>query len=307
MENEKNLQSRDFKLLREIGVDRIRRDTKLDISRIEDILEKRFDRFDYVRAKGFIHILEKEYGLDLSDWLEEYRLSCPIEHQEEEEKEIQRGYCKQVQQKKTRVLIAGFVLVCTICFVLIKLFSGNLNSETKNSETAQISSNQNAQDVQASQVDANLETKSPIQEPKRSQEAGNQGESQENIEQSISSQTQEKPQIEKPIHELGKIMFESVDWSAEHQLSLQFERPIWVGIVDLESKKRIAQTQKSYEIPLDGERLIYIAYGSFEASIGEYKERFRTYKPIFLIYTHEGGLRNVTREEFVLANGGVEW
>ena len=58
--------------LRGIGIEQISKATKLATSKIEDVLEKRFDRLDRTRARGFVHILEREYKVDLSEWLEEY-------------------------------------------------------------------------------------------------------------------------------------------------------------------------------------------------------------------------------------------
>lgn len=55
--------------LKSIGLKELGKTTKLATSKIEDILEKRFDKIDRVRAKGFITILEREYGVDLRDWL----------------------------------------------------------------------------------------------------------------------------------------------------------------------------------------------------------------------------------------------
>lgn len=58
--------------LREIGVNKINQDTKLSISVIENILEKRFDKIQRIWVVGFLAILEREYGVDLSEWLQEY-------------------------------------------------------------------------------------------------------------------------------------------------------------------------------------------------------------------------------------------
>lgn len=55
--------------LKAIGLKEISKSTKLASSKIEDVLEKRFDKIDKVRAKGFIAILEREYGVDLRDWI----------------------------------------------------------------------------------------------------------------------------------------------------------------------------------------------------------------------------------------------
>jgi cytoskeletal protein RodZ len=41
-------------------------------STLEHILNKRFDKLNPVKAKGFIKILEREFDLDLSDWMQEF-------------------------------------------------------------------------------------------------------------------------------------------------------------------------------------------------------------------------------------------
>lgn len=60
--------------LKGIGTKEINKATKLTTNKIEDILEKRFDKIDRIRAKGFINILEREYNLNLSGWLNEYAI-----------------------------------------------------------------------------------------------------------------------------------------------------------------------------------------------------------------------------------------
>lgn len=60
--------------LKGIGIKEINKTTRLTTNKIDDILQKRFDKIESVRAKGFISILEREYGLDLSAWLKEYAL-----------------------------------------------------------------------------------------------------------------------------------------------------------------------------------------------------------------------------------------
>nr|QGT50337.1 hypothetical protein Helico5904_0090 [uncultured Helicobacter sp.] len=75
MQDRIDMQALDKKLqgLKKIGIKEISKSTKLASSKIEDVLEKRFDNIDKVRAKGFINILEREYGIDLSDWILAYQ------------------------------------------------------------------------------------------------------------------------------------------------------------------------------------------------------------------------------------------
>lgn len=63
------LLDKELEKLKAIGLKELSKTTKLASSKIEDVLEKRFDKIDSVRAKGFIAILEREYNVDLRDWI----------------------------------------------------------------------------------------------------------------------------------------------------------------------------------------------------------------------------------------------
>ncbi|GMB96215.1 hypothetical protein [Helicobacter sp. NHP22-001] len=54
------------------GIKTIVQETKLANPKIKAILAKDFDSMQRVHAAGFLQILEKEYGVDLSQWLVEY-------------------------------------------------------------------------------------------------------------------------------------------------------------------------------------------------------------------------------------------
>lgn len=83
--------------LKAIGADAISDKTNLSIEKIEDVLEKRFDKIDKVRAKGFMAILEREYGLDLRDWL------LAKEHlQKEDSKSVSAVIAKQDEEERAQ-------------------------------------------------------------------------------------------------------------------------------------------------------------------------------------------------------------
>lgn len=62
----------DFNKLKQMDIEEVHRKTRITLVRLQDILEKRFDNIDSVRAHGFIKILERELQLDLSEWIKEY-------------------------------------------------------------------------------------------------------------------------------------------------------------------------------------------------------------------------------------------
>lgn len=121
--------------LRKIGVKKINQDTKLSIGVIENILEKRFEKIQRVWIVGFLAILEREYGVDLSEWLEEYDVylaqNVPDSADVYKIKELeldtqyqfnasQKGFPISLKQILSIVLgLCGVVVV----FFLIKVFS----------------------------------------------------------------------------------------------------------------------------------------------------------------------------------------
>lgn len=280
--------------LKKIGVEKIKEDTHLDTNKITDILEKRFDKLDYVRAKGFIYILEKEYHLDLSDWLEEYHLAHPQMDNEEQEK--REHYSNEVRQKK----ITFYLCVLGVCIVLIVVGQMFFNVAFLDSK-------------KQAEIPPHTSTETLSQNPSQENHNPNEVKTEEIVppkENPMPKKEEEKkiePRILKPMSELGNAVFDDLSLEPDSILYLEFSKPVWVGVVSLDSKKRTAKISKEFDIPLDRESLIYIAYGSFVASLNGDEKEFKTYKPIFLTYSKEGGLREITKEEFVILNGGIEW
>ncbi|WP_343353706.1 hypothetical protein V3I05_00845 [Helicobacter mastomyrinus] len=101
MQDKNNVSLLDSELakLKAIGLKEISKSTKLANSKIEDVLEKRFDKIDRVRAKGFIAILEREYDVDLRDWLLLYERS-----KNEDIKSVSQVIAKQDEEQRAQRL-----------------------------------------------------------------------------------------------------------------------------------------------------------------------------------------------------------
>lgn len=62
----------DLERLKQIGTAKISERTHIRADMINAILNKEFDKVHAVKARGFITILEREFGIDLDDWLLEF-------------------------------------------------------------------------------------------------------------------------------------------------------------------------------------------------------------------------------------------
>lgn len=275
--------------LKEIGKEKIREKTNLDLGKIEDILEKRFEKIAPVRAKGFIQVLQKAYGLDLSSWLEEYY-------------EFQTNHKEKPRVKQEISQDKSSYLFWVACIALVVVGGGVLYWIYIKSHTLKTAQLQNIkQNIQVESHQAEMtevlkqeDVQSPILEEKVKEE-------------NLRSEEQDIQTPPKAISEYGKSVFGEIAYNEENVLFISAETPLWVGIINLDTKKRIAKTKKEFEIPLDKQLLINIARGGFNASLDDEEKYFNTYKPVYLIYTIKGGLREISKEEFMGLNGGVEW
>ena len=103
------------KLLKLDPVD-ISQKTFISIDEIKAILDKRFEVFVKTKAIGFIKILEREYELDLSQWLEEYEEYLSENKSKNEEIFVvaKDQESSILDNKKTLYLISGFIIVAIL-------------------------------------------------------------------------------------------------------------------------------------------------------------------------------------------------
>lgn len=272
--------------LKEIGVEKIREKTNLDAGKIEDILEKRFEKIAPVRAKGFIQVLQKTFDVDLSDWLTEYYQS-------------QKNLPEEKKEKKSEELESkSNALFWVACVGLLVVGGGLLYwmyLKSQNTETQPIQKQIIQVQPQEVVVEEVLEV-APIPEEVSSQEQKTQG-----------VLVAKKEVVKKELDEYGESVFPNIAFNEENLLFITADTPLWVGIINLDTKKRVAKTKKEFEIPLDKQLLINIARGGFSASLDDEEKYFNTYKPVYLIHTIKGGLKQISKEEFMSLNGGVEW
>ncbi|WP_163566051.1 hypothetical protein [Helicobacter suis] len=85
-------------MLKEKGIAQIVQTTKIANPRIKAILEKDFNSLQRVHAVGFLQILEKEYRIDLSQWLVEYDKKNSFAGPKESPKEVNPAPAPQEQK-----------------------------------------------------------------------------------------------------------------------------------------------------------------------------------------------------------------
>lgn len=100
---------------------------------LDDIVNKRFDKINPVKAKGLIKILEREFDLDLSDWISEFEKSQ--KDKEPQLTTIDKINIEAVSSDKkpvSKTALALFILAATLGAGYILYFQQNSVSSEAN-------------------------------------------------------------------------------------------------------------------------------------------------------------------------------
>lgn len=111
----------DFEKLCSLRVEEIAEKTHIRINIVKAIVAKDFGAINAVKARGFISIIEKEFGFDLSEWLVEYSAFC---NDKESTNEIFETLSLSPRQEKesNNKLFLSIVLVIAVVFILWNIF-----------------------------------------------------------------------------------------------------------------------------------------------------------------------------------------
>ncbi|CBG39954.1 hypothetical protein [Helicobacter mustelae] len=135
--------------LKQIGIKKINQDTKISVGVIENILEKRFDKIQKVWIVGFLPIIEREYQVDLSPWLEEYNAYLQESAQEQKEDtykireldlDTQKQYYDRYKNKYLSRIwygIIGALVVILFLFYRFFMASDKIEIEKQNPSSTQ--------------------------------------------------------------------------------------------------------------------------------------------------------------------------
>lgn len=108
----------DLEKLKEIGATEIHKKTHISVAEINAIFNKDFSYFNRAKALGFIKILEREYGVDLSLWSDEYK-----EYDKDHAKEDGIFVSAEEEREGSSRVVVVAIIVAAVAVALFLLFS----------------------------------------------------------------------------------------------------------------------------------------------------------------------------------------
>lgn len=280
--------------LKQIGVKEISKTTKISINKLEDILEKRFTNLQRIRAVGFLNILEREYKVDLSQWLQEYDENVFVYDVLEDEKNLkknnldldtQKSYDDLLTHRKKESISKGkFYIAIIVAIVIILIYFGykSLHNPKQNQE----SSIQQTQEDNESFKNTS-DTESSSETPQETQE----------IKQPV--ELTQPAQINTPSVNNVDTLSDKTDGNL--QITISPDKDLWIQIINLDNDKtNEVLTTNPYTINLDGSKEL-ISFGHGEFSLTENNQTTKYDKPSIMrfLYIKGEGLKQIKYADFL--------
>lgn len=267
--------SEGLEALKDIGVQKIHEATHISRVHVQAFLHQCFDDMTKIQFLGFVSILEREYGVDLSDIkakaLEDFD-AVTLKTQEED-------VAKVFVSKKKRNLTIIYIATAIVIFVAFAMLTIT-NSDSPTS---------NINGVDDSVIDSAKNNMMIVDE--------------ENNE-SIEAIVEENNASIEIVEEAVEIKQESAEKSS---FKITPKHKLWLGYIDLSTYKR-DQKLFSDELSLDPEKdwLLTLGHGYISIEInGEVKE-FTNPKTVRFSYINKE-LKELTFKEFKSLNRDNEW
>ena len=305
--------------LKEIGIKEISRKTHIEPTFLQYIFDKNFEKLSRLNIRGYAKILQREYGVDLSELLAEYDAFMQENTPDESNKTVVSpkiaSYTPDDITNQRQGGGSGFFFWIVILAIIgggayyfdaykyVQNFIATLNEDNtsvsysqssivnevkKNIIDTNVTITQNAPKIEANS--SNVKISAPAEQ--------NVTVSSASVDQNAlkpSMAAQPAPKVEQNV---TKPLNEAV---------ITPKQRVWIGIINLENgQKTSSDTSKSVNINLDQRQLVVCGNGNIELKIGDKVTKYNPSRPArFLV--ENGDMKFLTYDEFVEMNKGKSW
>ena len=305
--------------LKEIGIKEISRKTHIEPTFLQYIFDKNFEKLSRLNIRGYAKILQREYGVDLSELLAEYDVFMQENTPDESKKTVVSpkiaSYTPDDITNQRQGGGSGFFFWIIILAIIgggayyfdaykyVQNFIATLNEDNtsvsysqssivnevkKNIIDTNVTITQNAPKIEANassvKISAPAEQNVTVSPASVDQNA---------LKPSMAAQP--APKVEQNV---TKPLNEAV---------ITPKQRVWIGIINLENgQKTSSDTSKSVNINLDQRQLVVCGNGNIELKIGDKVTKYNPSRPArFLV--ENGDMKFLTYDEFVEMNKGKSW
>lgn len=272
-----------FEELQELGAEKIHERTHISREKIELVLTKSYAEVNKIQFMGFLSILEREYGLDLSDIKQEY-----LQYEETHQSSLppkQSVILQPASNAKQKWMIAGIGLI--VILIAAGYFAQTNMANVPTEDVMKL--NSSAVEVVDESNDTNTAQVSEINAT--------------TDKNTTAEANATKPLKDQNISEAQKVQ----PLSVTDGLEIRPKSKVWVGLIDLENHQK-SQTVTKDPIKIDTSKnwLVVLGHGRLEIASGSENKVMKENGTVWFVYEN-GSLKRLTKAEFTERNGGNSW
>ena len=305
--------------LKEIGIKEISRKTHIEPTFLQYIFDKNFEKLSRLNIRGYAKILQREYGVDLSELLAEYDAFMQENTPDESNKTVVSpkiaSYTPDDITNQRQGGGSGFFFWIIILAIIgggayyfdaykyVQNFIASLNEDNTSVSYSQSSI---VNEVKKNIIDTNVTISQNT--PKIDANASSvkiSAPAEQNVTVSPASVDQNALKPSMAAQPAPKV--EQNVTKPLNEAIITPKQRVWIGIINLENgQKTSSDTSKSVNINLDQRQLVVCGNGNIELKIGDKVTKYNPSRPArFLV--ENGDMKFLTYDEFVEMNKGKSW
>lgn len=305
--------------LKEIGIKEISRKTHIEPTFLQYIFDKNFEKLSRLNIKGYAKILQREYGVDLSELLTEYDAFMQENTPDESNKTVVSpkiaSYTPDDITNQRQSGGSGFFFWIVILAIIggsayyfdaykyVQNFIATLNEDNTSVSYSQSSI---VNEVKKNIIDTNVtitQNTPKIEANASSVKISAPAEQNVTVNPTSVDQNALKPSMAaQPAPKVEQNVTKPLN-----EAVITPKQRVWIGIINLENgQKTSSDTSKSVNINLDQRQLVVCGNGNIELKIGDKVTKYNPSRPArFLV--ENGDMKFLTYDEFVEMNKGKSW
>jgi len=262
-----------FEDLQALGTEKIHERTHISRDKVELVMTKSYGEIGRVQFMGYISILEREYGIDLSDIKQEYMEFCESHAPLLVPK--QSVILQSVSNSKPKWVTAGIVLIIILMaagYFLQGKMSAEPREEVMKLTTLAVEVADEVSDINITETNETNAT----------------------VAAAVVEANQTQPSLAPSIIS-GKI------------LTIRPTYKVWYGMIDMATGARV-QNITAEPITIDTAKnwLIFLGHGRVEIDSSGGKTVLKEKETVRFV-CENGVLKQITKDEFIARNGGKNW
>lgn len=282
----------DIKLLEEIGLREISRKTYIEVAYLQMMIDKNFEKLNRANALGFANIIQREYGIDLSNWIKEFNEYSNNNTKNTTDEQVFDSQNPSSFQNKFYITVLVVFMILLIVFLYYLFYGKNEAPRAQEQEATSIASPIVMKAVE-NLTDASFNAYSEL----------------DTHNESVTNDTV----LISETNATSEILTNQADDINTPTLVDEFallkpNTKLWIGVIDLNTfNKEVYSQNENLKIDLSRNLIIITGHGHFklENTNGNDKS-FASQEPKYLHVSNHTVLP-ITKEEFKTLNRGNNW